>query len=123
MRFTLLLVLGLSGCLPAPECFRAVECVEHCGGPIVENAGCGHCSAGHLDIASCPVDASTSDAAIDSGADASHDGGSDAMPDANCVPTGSACDSASCCTGHCCLDHAQDGSAGFLICRDVTTCP
>ena len=51
-----LLAIGVSGC-GAVECFRAVQCVERCGGPVVQNAGCGACRAGLIDSIRCVEDA------------------------------------------------------------------
>jgi hypothetical protein len=44
------------GSAPCPlrECFRAIECVERCGGPVVA-AGCCPCPPGTVDLAiACP---------------------------------------------------------------------
>lgn len=130
MRSLLVLALlsSLAGCLPAPECIRAVQCVEHCGGPVVENAGCGTCSAGHIDIASCPTDAgldASLDGSVDAGADvgpiddASTDTG--ASPDTMCAPVGGACDATRCCSGVCCLTRFDSGVAA-MICQSGATC-
>lgn len=51
-----LLMLANAGCDATRQCFRAVECVEACGGPVVHNAGCGSCPDGLIDDIECRAD-------------------------------------------------------------------
>lgn len=51
------------GCVKEPscaitECFRAVQCVAKCGGPVLQS-GCCPCPSGTFDSIACPIDAGT----------------------------------------------------------------
>ena len=43
---------GAGGGCDIPECFAPVECVEQCGGPIVQS-GCCPCDSGLTDVLDC----------------------------------------------------------------------
>ncbi len=54
-------VAGFAGCLPPVQCIRAIECVQTCGGPVLQS-GCAACPSGTFDNWVCRdagVDAAT----------------------------------------------------------------
>lgn len=56
-------VLNACGVVPSGECFRAIRCVQTCGG-IVVASGCAACPASTFDDIVCATDAGSRDASL-----------------------------------------------------------